>query len=98
MPYAIQFLDKPGSADLRAGTRPAHIAYLDAQKHLILAGGALIDDDGMGGHGGIILLDTDDRAVAEQFVKNDPYQQAGLFATVTVTRWRKAFFNQEKLV
>jgi uncharacterized protein len=98
MAYAIQFLDKPDSAALRASVRPAHIEYLDAHKPLILAGGALLDDDGTGGHGGIILLDTDDRAVAESFVKDDPYQKAGLFAKVTVTRWRKAFFDGKKLV
>jgi uncharacterized protein len=98
MAYAIQFLDKPGSAELRAATRPAHLEYLTKNVNLLLAGGALINDDGTGGHGGVIILDTDDRAAAERFVKEDPYTKAGLFESVTVTRWRKVFFNKEKLM
>ena len=98
MPYAIQFTDKPGSAELRARVRPAHFDYLSARSAMILAGGALISDDGTGGHGGIILIDTDDRAEAEKFAREDPFNQAGLFAAVTITRWRKAFFAGERLV
>ena len=98
MPYAIQLIDKPGSAKLRAATRPAHLDYLVKHQNMLLAGGALINDDGTGGHCGIIILDTDDRAVAERFANEDPYTKAGLFQSVTVTRWRKVFFNKEKLM
>jgi uncharacterized protein YciI len=98
MPYAIQLQDKPNSAELRAATRAAHIDYLTRNQALILAGGALINDDGSGGHGGIILVDTEDRAIAERFIADDPFAQAGLFERVIVTRWRKAFFNKEKLI
>lgn len=98
MPYAIQTLDKTGSAELRAKTRPAHLDYLTANKHLLLAAGALIDDDGTGGHGGILIIDTDDRNEAERFINEDPFTKAGLFAQVSITRWRKAFFNKERLV
>lgn len=98
MPYAIQLQDKPGSAELRAAQRPAHLDYLTRNQHLLLAAGALINDDGTGGDGGILLLDTEDRAVAERFINEDPFTKAGLFQNVTVTRWRKAFFNKEKLV
>jgi uncharacterized protein len=97
MPYAIQLLDKPGSAELRAKTRQAHLEYLNKHLHLLLAGGALISDDGTGGHGGIIIVDTDDRAEAERFINEDPFTKAGLFEKVTVTRWRKVFFNKERL-
>lgn len=98
MPYAIHLTDKPGSADLRAKTRPAHLEYLTKNQQMLLAGGALINDDGTGGHGGIIIIDTDDRAVAERFIQDDPYTKAGLFEKVVVTRWRKAFFDKQRLV
>lgn len=98
MPYAIQTEDKPGSAELRANARSAHLDYLTANKHLLLAAGALIGDDGNGGHGGILIVDTDDRAEAERFINEDPFTKAGLFQKITVTRWRKAFFNKERLV
>ncbi len=98
MPYAIQTTDKPNSSELRAQTRPAHLEYLKSQQHLLLAAGALISDDGTGGHGGILIVDTDDRAEAERFINDDPFTKAGLFEKVTVTRWRKAFFDKQCLV
>lgn len=98
MPFAIQLIDKPGSADLRARTRAAHLEYLKANQHLLLAAGALIDDDGTGGHGGIIIVDTEDRAQAQRFIDEDPFSKAGLFEKVIVTRWRKAFFSKEYLL
>jgi uncharacterized protein len=98
VPYAIQTRDKPGTAQLRADTRAAHIDYLTKHKDLLLAAGALIDDDGTGGKGGILIVDTDDRAAAEKFIADDPFSRAGLFENVTVTRWRKAFFNKERLI
>jgi hypothetical protein len=98
MPYAIVTQDKPDSAQIRAAARPAHVEYLTAHKDKLLAAGALINDDGTGGHGGILIVDTDERAEAERFIAEDPFTKAGLFAKVTVTRWRKAFFNKERLV
>jgi len=98
MPYAIVTQDKPDSANIRAAARPAHVEYLTAHKDKLLAAGALIADDGTGGNGGILIVDTDERAEAERFIAEDPFTKAGLFAKVTVTRWRKAFFNKEKLI
>ncbi len=98
MPYAIQTQDKAGSAQIRADNRAAHIEYLTANKHLLLAAGALIGDDGTGGSGGILIVDTDDRKEAGRFIANDPFSKAGLFEKVTVTRWRKAFFDKQRLI
>lgn len=98
MPYVIQTVDKPNAGALRAETRAVHLQYLDSHKSKLLAAGAVINDDGSGGHGGVIIYDTDDRKTAEDFIANDPFTKAGLFQSVTVTRWRKAFFNGERLV
>jgi len=98
MPYAIITEDKPDGAALRQERRAEHLAYLDANAHLLLAAGAQTEDDGTGGKGGILIVDTDDRAEAEAFIDNDPFTQAGLFSSVRVVRWRKAFFNKERLV
>lgn len=98
MPYAIQTKDKPGAEKLRSDNRAAHLEYLTKNQELILAGGAITDDDGNGGYGGIIIIDSDDRAEAERFVAEDPFTKAGLFENVTVRRWRKAFFNKKRLI
>ena len=98
MPYAIQTIDKPGSAARRAELRASHLDYLKSRQHMLLAAGALTPDDGAGGIGGILLIDTDDRAEAERFAAEDPYTLGGLFEKVTVTRWRKAFFDGKCLI
>lgn len=94
MPFAILTTDKPGMVDVRINERAVHLEYLKANISLLLAAGAMLNDDGSVGTGGVILVDTDDRAVAEKFIADDPYNKAGLFQTVVVTRWRKAFFDK----
>ncbi len=98
MAYAIVFLDKPGTAMLRLELRDAHIAYMDANKDRVLASGGLLSDDGTTGQGAVMIIDTDDRAEAEAFVAADPFFTGGLYGEHTVSRWRKAFFNFERLL
>ena len=92
MPYLIRMYDKPGSAELRAATRPAHLEYLKPFVPRLLAAGGFLNDDGSVASGGMILFDTNDRAEAEALIANDPFNKAGVFERVEVTRWRKVFF------
>ena len=98
MPSLILTTDEPDSLELRNELRPIHLDYLIAHQDKLLAGGALLSDDGSGGHGGCIIVDTEDRAEAEALIQNDPFTKGGLFADIKVTRWRKAFFNGEKCI
>ncbi|MEQ8662188.1 MAG: YciI family protein [Gammaproteobacteria bacterium] len=97
MPYLIRTYDKPGSADLRAATRPAHLEFLAPYLPRLLAAGALLDDDGSTPRGSLILFDSDDRAEAEALAADDPYTRAGLFERVEIVRWRKVIFAGEAL-
>lgn len=98
MPFVIMTTSEPASLTRREALRPAHVAYLRAHQALILAAGGLLEDDGSRGNGGVIILDTDERQVAEDFLAGDPFSKAGLFTHVRIARWRKAFFNFECLV
>ncbi len=93
MPYMIRTHDKADAAELRVATRAAHLAYLRSYTPRILAAGGFLNDDGSVGEGGMIILDTDDRAEAEQLIANDPFNVAGVFETVEIRRWRKVFFD-----
>jgi len=93
MPYMIETFDRPGSLDLRAATRDAHLVFLDANKHLLLACGAKLNDDGSTAGGGLYVVDLDNRAEAEAFIAADPFSTAGLFDRVVITRWRKAYVD-----
>ena|SRR6266851_9885150 len=93
MPYVIRTKDKPHHAHLCAEIRAKHLEYLEARKDKLLAGGALLSDDGKDATGGLLIVDVEDRESAEDFIANDPFTKAGLFEKVTVKRWRKAYFN-----
>ncbi|WP_428927894.1 YciI family protein [Marinibacterium sp. SX1] len=93
MPWMVETYDKPGCADLRIRLRPAHLDYLEANKHLLLACGAKLDDDGNLASGGLYVLDVATRAEAQAFIEADPFHQGDLFERVFVTRWRKAYLD-----
>ena len=93
MPYLIQTRDKAGNAGLRASLEAEHRAWLNGQTQSILAAGALLTDDGGELGGGVYIIDAETRAEAEDFIRHDPFTHARLFASVEITRWRKAFFN-----
>jgi uncharacterized protein YciI len=71
--------------------RPDHLAYLVGFEDKIIFAGPLLTDDQQTMIGSLLVLDLPDRAAAEKFAADDPYRKAGLFQTVTVTGWRKAY-------
>ena len=92
MPFAIFALDRPDAGTMRADNRPAHLEYLDSHAAKLLAGGAVLADDGATPVGSLIVFDSEDRAEVEAFVSGDPFSRAGLFASVSIYPWRKVFF------
>jgi uncharacterized protein YciI len=89
----IDCTDRPGAAELRQKTRAEHLAYAESQVGKIIAAGAKLADDGVTAIGTLYLIDVDDRDAARAFAAADPYSKAGVFGSVTVTRWRKGFFD-----
>ena len=98
MPYMIKVTDKPDSLAKRTELRAPHIEYVSAHADKILAAGALLTDDGSAVHGGLVIFDCEDRATAEAYINNDPLAKAGVFATIEISRWRKAYFDRKCLV
>jgi uncharacterized protein YciI len=95
MPFIIETWDKPGHASLRIQERDVHLAYLEANKTLLLACGAKLQDDGSNAGGGLYVVNLDTREEVERFIAKDPFALAGLFERVTITRWRKAYVDSE---
>ncbi len=93
MPFMINADDRPDAGDLRREIRPQHLAFLVTRESQLIAAGAKLSDDGAVTHGSFYIVDTDERAEAEAFIAADPYSGAGLFGTVRIERWRKAFFD-----
>lgn len=93
MPFIIETFDKSDHQQLRRQLRPAHLSFLENNKHLLLACGAKLSDDGSDADGGIYIVDINTREEADAFIARDPFFQGNLFETITVRRWRKAYID-----
>jgi uncharacterized protein YciI len=89
MLYVIHALDKPGHLQLRLDTRPAHLEYLKSVPNTLHLGGPLMEDDHETAKGTLIVIEAENLEAAESVAVNDPYNKAGLFASVTVTALNK---------
>jgi uncharacterized protein len=84
MLFTIMMLDKPDSAALREATGPAHRAYMMANAAGMRLGGPLFAADAETVTGSMAIKEFADRAAAEAFVAQEPYNQAGLFETLII--------------
>ncbi len=86
--YVIACIDKPDLLDRRMATREAHFAYVKATEHVrFRVGGPFLSDSGTM-TGSMLIVEADDPAMVDEFVKNDPYGKAGLFDSVEVRPWK----------
>ncbi|NQV43701.1 MAG: YciI family protein [Rhodospirillales bacterium] len=89
MLFAIICHDKKAHGHVRMENRPAHLDYLKGYADKAYAVGPLLSDDGEAMIGSLLILDLEDKVAAEAFAANDPYNQAGLFDSVTIAPWKK---------
>lgn len=80
-----------GGLALRLAARADHQAYLKAHAEQIVAAGPTLGDDGETMTGSVIIMEFPDRAAAEAFAAGDPYAKAGVFESVTIDAWKKAY-------
>jgi len=96
--YAITSEDVEDSLGKRMSARPAHIKRLQAlqdEGRLVLAGPhPAIDSDNPGDAGftgSLVVAEFDSLQAAQQWADSDPYNDAGVYAKVTVKPFKKVF-------
>ena len=87
MQFVIHSHDKPEGDARRAPLREAHLDYLEHHQDIVVAHGALLDDDGMKTTGSVLIVDVANKAEAEAFWANEPFNRAGVYDW-TIERWR----------
>ena len=94
--YSLVCTDVSNSLALRKAARPAHLQRLEALRdagRLLVAGpNPSIDseDPGEAGFSGsIIIAEFDSLKAAEEWAAQDPYQAAGVYASVSVKAYKK---------
>lgn len=95
MYYAIISEDVPDSLRLRKQARPAHLERLETLKNdgrLLVAGPhPAIDspDPGDAGFSGsLVIAEFESLEQAQQWANDDPYQEAGVYQSVTVKPYK----------
>ncbi len=94
MLFALICTDKPNCTELRASKRPEHLAYLGGLGDTMTFAGPFLDDAGSP-IGSLVMIEAETRSAAEVIAANDPYNLAGLFASVEIRAWRWALNNPE---
>jgi uncharacterized protein YciI len=90
MLYVFHAVDKPDHRHVRRAATDDHVAYLKGATSVeLLLAGPLLDTDEETVIGSLIVVDAPDAATVEDFVANDPYSKAGLFATTRIMAFRK---------
>jgi len=95
MLWAISRVAAPNFAAMREKGLQAHIDYLHSQNKILVVSGATLSDDGKGYVGSLLVIHVNSRAEAQAFVDADPFQKAGMFTSVTITRMRKGQWNPQ---
>lgn len=87
MLFALYCKDKPGAADLRQATRPAHLEYAHGVSCIRMAG-PMLDDAGTQSVGSLFVIDVESLEAARDFNRADPYTRAGLWQSVAIHPFR----------
>jgi uncharacterized protein YciI len=85
--YVLVCNDKPDSLELRLANREAHLAYARGFADRLKVAGPLLDEAGNMA-GSLLILEAESLDDARAFNLDDPYQKAGLFASVQVTAFK----------
>lgn len=84
--FAVICRDKPGHLQTRMDTRESHLAYAREHNGWLLAGPFVENGSPVGS---LLIVEADDLDAAKAWAAQDPYNLAGLFASVEVTEWKR---------
>ena len=96
--FAVFATDHPQSQALRQRLRPSHQAHLratDTHRVVVRLGGPTLDDVGAAMNGTLLVIEAGSLAEVVAFIEDDPYVQAGLFASIQRRPWHWSLGNPE---
>ena len=87
MLIALIARDKPDALQTRLENREEHVGYLERSEIVSQAGPLLGEDGDM--IGSLIIFDVEDAQQVTDWIADDPYTKAGLFASTEMIVWKK---------
>ena len=96
MQVIITAHDGENMLDKRMTVRPRHLEGMaKLGKHIVLAGGLL--DDGGKMKGSVLILDFEDRAAVDDYLKNEPYVVEHVWEKIEIETMNVVIVNGEKV-
>lgn len=95
MLWAIYCIDKANTAATRDEYLKVHRSFLDTKERDIMFSGPLQSDDAAVNVGSLFILNVATRNEAQAFIDAEPFNNAGVFKTVSIHRMRKGRFNPQ---
>ena len=86
MSFAVVCLDRPDTSHLRTAARLAHLEYINPHRAKMQIGGALLRDNDDERVGMMFAIDLPSRDAVEEFMRDEPYNKAGIFEIVVIRR------------
>jgi len=83
MLYSLYNIDNAGT-DIRSVRRPEHRAYLARYAEQIAFAGPLLAADDVTPTGSLLVMEFASRDAVDEFIANEPYAVAGLYASISV--------------
>lgn len=91
MYFAVWATDRPGTLDARLKARDAHRARLrepGAHAVKVMAGGPTLSEFDASMNGSLLVIEADGIDAVRRFVAEDPYELAGVYASVEIRPWQ----------
>ncbi len=93
--WAIYCWDKPGAAEARRALLQDQKSYVGGFGERVIGYGHFVSDDGRDTLGTSFFMQLDDRAAADEFLADEPLNQAGLYRRADVHRWSNSFEKRQ---
>ena len=95
MLWAVICIDKPGTAAAREELLKVHREYLTTKDDIIFFSGPLQSDDASQALGSLFVLNVPGRKEAQAYIDAEPFNNAGIFVNVRISRMRKGRFQPQ---
>ena len=95
MQFLIKAYDGDGMLEKRMEVRPRHLEGMKALGRQIICAGGLLDDEGRM-KGSALVMEFENRAALDEYLKNEPYVAEGVWQKVEVETMNVVLVNGEK--
>ncbi len=95
MQYLIKAYDGPNMLEKRMAVRPRHLEGMKALGRQIIVAGGLLDESGKM-KGSALVMEFENRAALDDYLKNEPYVIEGVWKKVEVEMMNVVLVNGEK--